>query len=351
MSFIDCVVSNVAIATLFALLASFAGRVTEKPQIKHTLWVLVLVKLVTPPLVHLPVSFIVSAPLAVESGGGQTGTTMVVQPVDTMEERSAFRPDVEYSTTAADSVQLSTAETVYDAETVATGRVQRIFFAAMPWVKALVCVWVVGSLIWFLLATTRLLRFRKVLHYAYAASEDVHAEVTAIAAKYGLQSIPRVLVADAVIPPLVWCLGRRATLVLPRGLLCRLGAEERAGLLAHELAHIKRFDHWIRWLEFVVLGVYWWNPLAWWARTQVQQSEEECCDAWVLWTFPERACLYARTLMQTVDFLAGSPEVKPGIVTAFYQGDSLKRRVELIVSASGSRRLPGHTRWGLRCLQ
>ena len=47
MSIIDYLVSNVAIATVLALFAALVGRVTVRPQITHTLWVLVLVKLVT----------------------------------------------------------------------------------------------------------------------------------------------------------------------------------------------------------------------------------------------------------------------------------------------------------------
>lgn len=69
MSIIECVVSNVAIATALALLAALVGRVTTKPQITHTLWVLVLVKLVTPPVVHIPVSYPVSTTVALESSG------------------------------------------------------------------------------------------------------------------------------------------------------------------------------------------------------------------------------------------------------------------------------------------
>jgi len=152
------------------------------------------------------------------------------------------------------------------------------------------------------------------------------------------------LVADAKVPPLIWGFGGRTSMILPSGLLNKMGPVERTGLIAHELAHLKRYDHWIRWFEFVVLGIYWWNPVAWWARAKVQQAEEECCDAWVLWTFPNNGRQYAQALVDTVDFLAGSSERKPEIATAFNQGNSLKRRIEMIVDAKVYRRLTGKTR-------
>ncbi|MHB8974973.1 MAG: M56 family metallopeptidase [Pirellulaceae bacterium] len=207
-------------------------------------------------------------------------------------------------------------------------------------------VWIAGSVGWFLLVGTRLFRFRKVLRYARPASQELLAEIGSIATRYGSRNIPRVLIVDANVPPLIGSFGTRTTMVLPNGLLNKLGEEERVRMLAHELAHLRRYDHWVRWFEFVVLGIYWWNPIVWWARAQVQQAEEECCDAWVLWAFPDKVSLYAQTLMDTVELLSGSSTPTPDVVTAFNQGHSLKRRIEMIVSNSVSRRLS----WRMRAV-
>jgi beta-galactosidase len=36
--------------------------------------------------------------------------------------------------------------------------------------------------------------------------------------------------------------------------------------MAHELAHLRRCDHWVRRLELVVTALYWWFPPVWLAR-------------------------------------------------------------------------------------
>jgi hypothetical protein len=54
MPWLSCVVSNVLLALLLALAAWFVQRWLRRPAIAHVLWVLVLVKLVTPPLVSVP---------------------------------------------------------------------------------------------------------------------------------------------------------------------------------------------------------------------------------------------------------------------------------------------------------
>ena len=47
--------ANAVMAAALALLATVVGRVWRKPALRHGLWLLVLLKLVTPPLVTLPV--------------------------------------------------------------------------------------------------------------------------------------------------------------------------------------------------------------------------------------------------------------------------------------------------------
>ena len=44
-------------------------------------------------------------------------------------------------------------------------------------------------------------------------------------------------------------------------------------LLAHELAHYARGDHWVRWLELIVAVLFWWHPAAWVARVKLREAE------------------------------------------------------------------------------
>ncbi len=345
MSILECLLSNVVIAAGLAAVAVLVGRLAKKPQLTHALWVLVLVKLVTPPVVHIPVGY----------PGAESRETVAVGDVvpSDMELLPVIPPDGEPIAThdSSEPVQLSQASRraidsgpASDLGAVVCGDAGTMSFPVLPWATTLIGAWIAGSILWFALAAIRLVRFKHLLRGAQPASQALQAEVSSIAGKYGLRRLPRVLVVDAGLPPLIFSFGRRSSVVLPRRLLDSLGADERVGLLAHELAHLRRYDHWVRWLEFVVLGVYWWNPVAWWARRHIQQAEEECCDAWVLWAYPGKACLYAQTLVDTVDFLVGSSRLKPEVATAFNQGHSLKRRIEMIVNEKVSRRLSWRTK-------
>ena len=53
-SLVDIGLRNALFALPFALVALLAGRFLRRPALTHTLWLLVLLKLVTPPLVDYP---------------------------------------------------------------------------------------------------------------------------------------------------------------------------------------------------------------------------------------------------------------------------------------------------------
>ena len=107
-----------------------------------------------------------------------------------------------------------------------------------------------------------------------------------------------------MVSPMLWSFGPTRRLLLPAELLARLTANQQSTLLAHELAHLRRRDHWVRYLELAVVCLYWWCPLVWWARRQLHEAEEECCDAWVVWALPHLTRDYALALVETLDFFA-----------------------------------------------
>src|SRR5262249_53066390 len=163
--------------------------------------------------------------------------------------------------------------------------------------KSLVAaVWLTGSCLWWLLAAVRIRRFRRMLRHAEPAPAAAAGRCGGVADSLGLAKVPRVWVRPGSVSPVLLALGRAPRPLGPAGLWERLSEEQRDSLLLHELAHLRRRDHWVRWLELVVLGLYWWHPVAWWARRQVQAAEEECCDAWVLWARPASAPAYAAAL-------------------------------------------------------
>jgi beta-lactamase regulating signal transducer with metallopeptidase domain len=192
-------------------------------------------------------------------------------------------------------------------------------------------IWICGTLVFVVIAFARIRSFHKLLRQTRLGTAELQRRVWELAQQMGLKKMPLLQVTDACLPPLVWGVGRRTTLLLPARLLDQLADSKVTAVLAHELTHVRRKDSWIRWCELVAVSVYWWCPFVWFARHKLQEAEERCCDADVLRRFPNLRTCYGSALLETLEFL--SQARCPAVVsTGFGRHKSLKRRFELIVS-------------------
>ncbi len=326
---------NAVGATVLAVLAAVVGRLRPRPALRHGLWLLVLLKLVTPPLVPLrlpqaPVPLPVAAPAPAE-------------PIRLLPEPTGVDPGGDGATdTGLTPPQPPPQTPDAAAPAVPTVAVPRTAIATLSWQAVLLPVWLLGSCLWWIIAGWRLARFRRLLRYADPAPAPLQDEARRLAGRLGLRRCPGVWLMPAAVSPMLWALGGTPRLLLPAALWERLGARQREALLLHELAHLRRRDHWVRWLELAALGLYWWHPVAWWARRELREAEEQCCDAWVLWALPEAGPTYAAALLETVAFLSQTRSALPAAASGAGRVRPLKRRLTMILRGSPSRTLS----WG-----
>ena len=70
----------------------------------------------------------------------------------------------------------------------------------------------------------------------------------------------------------------RPVILLPASALTGLSAEQLEALLAHELAHIRRYDYLVNLLQTTIETLFFYHPAVWWVSAQVRQEREHCCD-------------------------------------------------------------------------
>lgn len=313
-------------AVLGAMVAGLALILVRRPAVVHCLWVVVLLKLVTPPLFEVSVGEFedetvatLAAPLVVEE---PISITLTPAELAALEESSA----------------IFEAEAVESPAALAFDAVPERSWSSRAW-QGLMAAWLAGSAATAVLATVRVVRFQSRLRDASPAGEWVEREVAELSAAMGLRRPPRVDFIDARTTPMIWSLGLRPRLILPRMLWKGLDGRRRTLLLTHELAHLKRGDHLLRFFELGVTVLYWWLPVVWWVRRALRDVEEQCCDAWVVWMFPEHARAYAETLLDTVDFLNPSADPEPLLASGFGKVQHLRRRLTMVMTGTTSRSL------------
>ena len=132
----------------------------------------------------------------------------------------------------------------------------------------------------------------------------------------------------------MWAFSRPARVLAPQALWDRLEPTQQDALLVHELAHLRRRDHWVRLLETAATLIYWWHPVVWFARRRLHEAEEQCCDAWVLGILPAAGKSYAAALLETVDFISTAHPATPALASGLGEFSRLKRRIVMIQNGS-----------------
>jgi beta-lactamase regulating signal transducer with metallopeptidase domain len=355
--------ANAVCAALLAVFALLVGRFCRRPAVLHGLWLLVLLKLVTPPLWPITVAHWPEEPAPVvetPAPPAMVSYVMRAEPLPVVQQApiawtraEPMRARLVNPTTAVKiekaALQDSIWRNVYTV-TAPTPKPQSPAAEPQPQgladcMRWLAIVWLAGAVVWLAWAGLHIGRFHRLLRHARRAGADVQDQARYLAGQMGFQRCPEVWLLPGPLPPLVWAAIGRVRIFFPAKLLDRLDETERASLLAHELARVRRRDHWVRWLELIASGLYWWYPLVWLARRRLHVHEEECCDAWVVGEVPARA--YATAILHTLDFLAGDRAPLPVMASGLAGVVMLKRRLSLIMEGGTPKRLGWASRFAL----
>ncbi len=173
----------------------------------------------------------------------------------------------------------------------------------------------------------RIRRFQHLLRDAYPAGDDTQDWVDELAASLGLLRSPTVWWVGGKLSPLVWSLGWRPRLIIPVELWKGLDDHQRATLIIHELAHLRRGDHHLRFFELIVTALYWWHPVFWWARHGAARRRGAMLRRVGRLGVPDAAKSYAETLLETLDFLNHSEPRRTAVGQRIRQGPSSPKEV------------------------
>ncbi|MCX5659418.1 MAG: redoxin domain-containing protein [Planctomycetota bacterium] len=140
------------------------------------------------------------------------------------------------------------------------------------------------------------LQLRRLLARAVPADRpDFLAALGAAASHLGIRRRVELLVVDDAISPMALGL-LRPRIVLPAS-MANCTPEETKVILAHELAHHRRGDLWVIWLQVLLRPLWWFNPLFWGIDRSLRSVREECCDDLLLATRLADREGYCQTLL------------------------------------------------------
>lgn len=311
--------SHLLISAALCAAVAISNPFIRSPQLRNALWTLVLLKLIVPPIALWSVPTV-------------TSVSVDLSPTTQLEMKDnakvvAANTAIPDAPRGLHSALRSTGSEAFLSE--ASENTSRRWNAWPYWLFLL---WGIGSAIYGLLVARQFLQLRKLVAFSNKAPSAIDQVVESLGQTLGLKKLPVVRFVDAAISPLVCSLNFQSVLLLPSKLVSSLSDVQLETVIAHELAHLRRYDHLVRWLEVVTITIFWWNPTAWFAQRKLRETEEECCDAWVVWALPDRRRSYGLALLQTNEFLTDGVVTTPSVASAFGR-TFFKRRIEMIMKS------------------
>ena len=197
--------------------------------------------------------------------------------------------------------------------------------------KVLPVLWAAGIVLLALWRGYCFLRFRLALRRARTVEDDTLRRTARQAAQArGVRRPVRLLRhPDLEGPALVGYF--RPAILLP----ARFPAseEEATLILAHELTHYRRGDLWWKLLFTVLRTVYWWDPVLYWMRRDLDLWAETSCDEAIVREMdPARRKRYGHLLISYAGPAGPSARV-PGI-PLISSKEMLKRRISIMLNSN-----------------
>jgi len=279
----------------------------------YWLWLLLLVRMVSPWLPESRISIFNYVPQSIQHGGT---IKAISQPQHTrgmgFYSRAAFAEPQETET-------------------------NKVF---IRFTRMIPLLWLLGGLalaiyvgaanfrLWWLVTRERPLTDQKTLDLL----EDCKAEM-------GIRNILGVVTTDKVSSAALFGF-LRPRLLLPAGMVETLSLKELRYVFLHELGHLRSRDIYIGWLMSLLQVLHWFNPLVWFAFYRMQSDRELACDALVLTYTGGESKDYGRTIVNLLEHFSRTKHL-PSMAGISENKSQLKRRIKMIARFKKTSRKSG----------
>jgi beta-lactamase regulating signal transducer with metallopeptidase domain len=212
---------------------------------------------------------------------------VIVAVEDTLEPEIVVRVDIE---------KLAEFHAGRSRNTVSSGTDQALHLLSL--------IWAAGAFVMLVRVVRSVLLVRRLSAEAESGQvtsdllDRIHAVVADVSGRLGLRSSVSVLVSSRVqIPGVAGTLW--PVLLMPPALVTGVPLEQLRIIIAHELAHVRRYDFLVNLAQMVIEALLFFNPAVWWMSRQIRIEREACCDAMAVSATGE-AISVARALVEVV---------------------------------------------------
>lgn len=198
--------------------------------------------------------------------------------------------------------------------------------ALQAWMPALVLAWSAGVGLMSLRLCLGLAWVGKLRRQAVAAPAIWQARLDALAQRMGLHRRPPLKLHAGLSSPVTvgfW----RPVILLPAALLSGMPVALLEALLAHELAHVRRWDYLVNLLQSVAEALLFFHPVVWWLSARMRAEREQVADALAAQALQDPQQL--ATALHALSLQTAAPQHEGLLMSA--RGGALLTRIERLM--------------------
>ena len=186
--------------------------------------------------------------------------------------------------------------------------------------------WIVGVIAFVGKLVREWLRLPQIARRRCGADSWITAEAAEVANRMSLKRVPPVRCSEEVDSPLIfgfcWPI-----ILLPSKFVREFSAAELRMSLAHELAHMRRYDLVWSWLATACKVIFFFNPLVWFSDKEWRLAQEIACDECAVDVTQSDSELYGSLLLR----LTRPNQEVMSFVGVGMAESSLKKRIQSLV--------------------
>jgi beta-lactamase regulating signal transducer with metallopeptidase domain len=187
--------------------------------------------------------------------------------------------------------------------------------------------WIAGSvLIVFIVGLRAFCLRRRIRKLPFVTAPEFLSLVNSCAADMGLRRAIQVRMApdDECPAPAVTALFK-PVIILPQTMIESWEADELKPILLHELAHVRRRDISINWLQIGLQTLYFFHPLVWLANWKIRTLREEAADDLSIAKMGGLRHLYSASLLRAIELANTARPAWGAVALAERKSDLVKR--------------------------
>ena len=292
--------------TLLAVVVGLVVRLgcRHRPHLAYLLWMIVVLKCLTPPLVSShtsPFSWLRQATAAQDAD-----TSPQREPLTRLAARQNLD---EVPSDQVTNERLSTALGNPEASAIVWGNASRHLLIVLT------ALWLVGVGLLSLRIGFKSLALKRLCRAAIDPPAMLQEQLHQLAGRLNIRRRVHLVVVREQVRPAVFGVFR-PSILLPATLIENASAETLEPILAHELIHVRRSDPAASTLQLAAQVTWWFHPLVWWANREARRERERACDEEVVSALEYSPTRYARMLLELLaSFTEPQRIIVPGSVT------------------------------------